>query len=175
MSDILRPHGLQYTRLPCSSLSPGVCSNSFPMSKWCHPTMSSSIAPFLCSQSFPASGSFSMSWLFALGDRSIRVSASASVLPMNTQSWFPLGLTGLISLQSKGLSRVFFSTTIWKHQFFNTQPSLLFNSHICTWLLEKPWLYVGSLFFYSLKHTHKLLLALNISYLVLEPFQVEKS
>ena len=175
MSDILRPCGLQYARLPCSSLSPGVCSNSCPMSQWCHPTMSSSVALFLCPQSFPASGSFPMSRLFVSGDQTIRASASASVLPMNIQSWFPLGLTGLLSLQSKGLSRVFFSTTIWKHQFFSTQPSLWFNSHIHTWLLEKPWLYVGSLFFYSLKHTYILLLALNISYVVQEPFQGKKS
>ena len=178
MSDILRPRGLQYTRLPCSSLSPRVCSNSCPMSQWCHPTVSSSVALFLCPWSFPIflglfqRVGFSVSRLFVSGDQTIRASASASVLPMNIQSWFPLGL---ISLQSKGLSRVFFSITIWKHQFFSTQPSLWFNSHIHTWLLEKPWLYVGSLFFYSLKHTHILLLAWNISYFVQEPFQGKKS
>ena len=106
---------------------------------WCHPTISSSVAPFSsCCHSFPGSGSFLMSWLFTSGSRSIGASASASVLPMNIQNWFPLGLTGLIFLQSKGLSRVFSSTTLQKHQFFGSQPSLWSNSHIHTWLLEKP-------------------------------------
>ena len=101
----------------------------------CHPTISSSVAPFSsCPPSFPASRSFPMNWLLASGDQSI--GASTSVLPMNNQGWFPLGLTGLI-LQLKGLSRVFFSTAIWRHQFFSAQPSLWFASHICTWLLEK--------------------------------------
>ena len=114
-----------------------VCSNSCPLSLWCHPTISSSVAPFSsCLQSFPESGSFSMSWLFASSGQSI--GALASVLLMNIKDWFPLGLTGLISLQSKGLSRVFSSVTIQKHQFFGTQPSLWSNSHIRTWLLEKP-------------------------------------
>ena len=118
-------------------LSPRVCSNSCPLSRWCHPTISSSFVPFSsCLQSFPASGSSLMSWLFTSGGWSIGVSASASVLPMNIQGWFPLGLTGLISLQSKGLSRVFSTTTVWKHQFFGTQPSLWTNSRIHTWLLE---------------------------------------
>ena len=131
VSSSLRPHGLQHTRLPCPSLSPGVCSNSCPLSQWCSPTISSSIAPFSsCPQSFPVSGSFPMSWLFTSGGQSIGLSALASVLPMNIQSLFPLWLTGLISLLSKGRSRVFSSTTIWKHQFFSTQPSLLSNSHI---------------------------------------------
>ena len=112
--------------------------------KWCHPTISSSVTPFSsCPQSFPASGSFPMSQLFALDGQRFGASASPSVLLMNTPLGFPSGLTGFISLQSKGLSRVFSSTTIWKHQFFSPQPSLWSNSHICTWLLEKtqPWLY----------------------------------
>ena len=134
-----QPHGLQHDRLPYPSPSPGACSNSCPLNRWCCLTISSSVAPFSsCLQSFPASGSFPMSGLFTSGDQSIGGSASASVLPMNIQGWFPLGWTGLISLQSKGLSRVFSSTTIWKHQFFSTQPSLWSNSHIRTWLLEKP-------------------------------------
>ena len=117
MSDSLQPHGLQHTRFSCPSASPRVFSNSYPMSQWCHPTISSSVVPFFsCLQSFPASGSFPMSQLFASGGQSIRVSASASVLPMNIQDWFPLGLTGLIFLNSKGLSRVF-NTTVQKHQF----------------------------------------------------------
>ena len=107
-----------------------------PLSQWCHPTISSSVTPFSsCLQSFPASGSFPMSWLFASSGQSTGV--SASVLPINIQDWSPLGQTGLIPLLSKGLSRVFFNTTIWKHEFFGTQPSLWSNSHICTWLLEK--------------------------------------
>ena len=109
--------------------SPGVCSNSCPLSKWCYITISSSVAPFSsCPQVFPSIRSFSMSWLFTAGGQNIGVSASASVLPMNIQGWFPLGLIGLISLQSKGLSRVFSSTTIWKHQFFSAQSSILSNS-----------------------------------------------
>ena len=116
VSDSLWPHGLQYTRLPCPSPTLGACSNSCPLSQWCHTTISSSVTLFSCPQSFPASGSFSMSQVFASGDQSIGV--SASVLPMNIQGWFLLGLTGLISLQSKGLSRVFSNTTVQKHQFF---------------------------------------------------------
>ena len=114
MSDSLRPHGLQHARLPCPSPTPRVCSNSCPSSRWCYPTISSSVIPFSsCLQSFPASGSFRMSQLFASSSQSIGVSASASVLPMNIQDWFTLGLTGLISLQSnQGLSRVFFNTTV---------------------------------------------------------------
>ena len=120
MSDSLWPHGLQHVTHPCPSPSPRVCSNSCPLSQWCHPTISSSVAPFSsCLQYFPASGSLPMSWLFTSGGQSIGNSASASVLPMNTQGWFPLGLTGLISLQSKWLSRVFPSTRDWKHQFFS--------------------------------------------------------
>ena len=128
------PHGLQHARLPCPSLSPGVGSDSCPLYQWCHPTISSFVTPFSsCPQSFPASGSFPMSWLFASGGQIIGVSASASVLPMSTQGWFPLGLTGLISLQSKGLSSVFSSTTIWKHQFFDAQPSLCAHECLGIW------------------------------------------
>ena len=113
------------TRLPCPSPSPGVCSDSNPLSQWCHPTISSCVIPFSsCLQSFSASGAFPTSQLFASGGLSIGASASASVLPMNMQDWFPLGLTGLISLQSKGLSRVFSNTTVQKHQFFSAQLSL---------------------------------------------------
>ena len=126
MSDSLRSHRLWHARLPCSSPSPGVCSNSYPSSWWCHPTISSSMVPFFsCLLSFPASGSFQMSQFFPLGGQSIGASASASVLPMNIQDWFPLGWTGLISLQSKGLSRVFSNTTVQKHQLFSAQPSWL--------------------------------------------------
>ena len=135
----LQSHRLQPTRLPCPSLSPGVCSNSHPLSQWCHPNISSSVALFAsCPQSFLALRSFAVSWLFTSGGQSIEASASASVLPMSIQGWFPLGLTGFISLQSKGLSRVFCSTTVRKHQFFGPQLSLWFTSHIPTWLLEKP-------------------------------------
>ena len=136
MSNSLQPHGLQHTSLSCSSPSPEACSNSCPLNWWCHPTISSSVFFSSCLQSFPASGSFLISWLFASGGQRIGISASASVLPMNIQSWFPLGLTGLISLLSKGLLRVF--STVQKHQFFSAQPSLQFNSHIHTWLQEKP-------------------------------------
>ena len=137
-SDSLWPHGLQHARPPCPSPTPRACSNSCLSSQWCYPTISSSVVSFSCLQSFPASGSFPMSQFFTSGGQSIGVSASASVLPMNIQDWFPSGLTGLISLQSKGLSRVFSSTTVQKHQFFSTQLSLWFNSHIHIWLLEKP-------------------------------------
>ena len=123
VSDSLWPHGLQCARLPCPSLAPGACSNSCPLSQWCHPTILSSVIPFSsCLQSFPASGSFPMSQFFTSGGQSI--GASASVLSMNIQDWFLLGLTGLISLQSKGLSRVFSNTTVQKHQFFCAQFSL---------------------------------------------------
>ena len=143
MSHSLWSQGLYHARLSCPSLSPGVCSNSCPLSQWCHATISFSVTTFSsCLQSFPASRSFPMSWLLALGGQSIGGSASASVLPMNIQGWFPLGWTGLTSLLSKGL-KVFSSTTVWKHQFFGIQPSLWSNSHIHSWLLEKPklWLY----------------------------------
>ena len=122
MSDSRQPHGLQHPRLPCPSPMAGACSNSCPSSQWSHPTISSSVVPFsFCLRSFLASESFQMSQLFASGGQSIGVSASASVLPMNIQDWFPSGLAGLISLQSKGLSRVFSNTTFQKHQFFSAQ------------------------------------------------------
>ena len=125
-------------RPPCPSPTPRVYSNSCPLSRWCHPTISSSVIPCSsCLQSFPASGSFQMSQLFPSGGQSIGVSASTSVLPVNTQDW-SLGWTGWISLQSKGLSRVFSNTTVQRHQFFGAQLSLQSNSHIHTWLLEKP-------------------------------------
>ena len=124
MSDSLQPHGLQHTRLSCPSLTPRACSNSCPLSQWCHPTISSSVIPFSCPQFFPSSGSFQMSQLFVSGAQSIGVSASTSVLPMNTQGWSPSEWTGWISLQSKGLSRVFSNTTVQKHQFFCAQLSL---------------------------------------------------
>ena len=137
MSDSLWPHGLQHARLFIPSATPGACSNSHPLSQWCHPTISSSVVPFSsCLQSFPASGSFPVSRFFASGSQSIGVSASASVLPKDIQGWFPLGLTGLISWHYKGLSRVFSNSTVQKHQFFGTQLSLWSNSHIHTWLLE---------------------------------------
>ena len=124
MSDSLRPHGLQHARLPCPSPIPGTCSNSHPSSQWCDPTISSSVVPYsFCLQSFPASGSFQRSQCFTWGGKSIGVSVSASVLPMNIQDWFPLGWTGLISLQSKGLSRDFSNNTVQKHQFFGTKLS----------------------------------------------------
>ena len=139
VSNSLQPHELQHTRPPCPLPTPGVYSNSWPLSQWCHPTISSSVIPFSsCPQSFPASGSFQMSQLFTSGGQSIGVSASASVLPKNIQGWSPLGWTGWISLQSKGLSRVFSNTTLQKHQFFSTQLSSQSNSHIHTWPLEKP-------------------------------------
>ena len=139
MSNTLGSHKMQCTRIPCPSLSPRVCSNLYPLSWWCHSTISSSVIHFSSSpQSFPVSGSFPMSQLFISGGQSMAASVLASVLPTNIQGWFPLGFTGLNSLQSKELSRVFSSTTVWKPQFFDVQPSLWSSSHICTWLLEKP-------------------------------------
>ena len=139
MSDSLQHRGRQLARLPCHSPSPRVGSDSYPLSQWCHPTISSSLILFSsCPWSFPESRSFPMSWMFASGGQSTGASASASVLPMNIQCQFHLGLTTLISLQSKRLSRVFSNTTVQKHQFFSTQPSLWPNSQIHTWLLEKP-------------------------------------
>ena len=139
MSNSLWPHGLQHARPPCPSLTPGVYSNSCPLSWWCHPTILSSIVPFSSHlQSFPESRSFQMSQLFTSGGQSIGVSASTSVLPMKTQEWSPLGWTGWISLQPKGRSRVFSNTTVQKHQFFGAQLSSQSNSHIHTWILEKP-------------------------------------
>ena len=127
MSNSLQPHRLQHTRLPCPSPFPRAYSNSCPLSQWCYPTVSCSVVPFSCLQSFPAFRSFLTSRLFTSGGQSTGASASASVLPMNIQDWFPLGLTGLISLQSKGLSRVFSNTTVWKHQFFDKVLSLLYG------------------------------------------------
>ena len=136
--DSLRPHEVQHARPPCPSPTPRVHPNSCPSSRWCHPAISSSVVPFSsCPQSLPASESFPMSQLFAWHGQSIGVSASASVLPKNTQDW-SLGWTGWISLQSKGLSRVFSNTIVQKHQFFSTQLSSQSNFHIHTWPLEKP-------------------------------------
>ena len=137
MSDFLKLHELQNARLPCPSLAPRLCSDSCPLSWWCHPTILSSVVAFSSRpQSFPATGCFPMNQLFTSGGQSIGTSFSASVLPMNIQVSFPLGLIGLILL-SKGLSRVFSSTTVWRHQFFSAQPSLWSNSYIHTWLLKK--------------------------------------
>ena len=138
VSNSLQPHESQQARPPCPSLTPGVYPNSCPSSHFCHPAISSSVVPFSsCPQSLPASESFPMSQLFTWGGQSIGISASTSVLPMNTQNWSPLGWTGWISLQSKGLSRVFSNTTVQKHQFFGTQLSSQSISHIHTWP-EKP-------------------------------------
>ena len=133
-----------YNSMDCSkagfpSLSPRICSKSCPLSQWCHPTFSTSVASFSsCPRSFLASGCFPVSWLATSGGQSIGVPTSALDLPMNIQGWFPLALTGVISLLSKELSRVFSNTTVWKHQFFGAQLSLWSNFPICTWLLEKP-------------------------------------
>ena len=139
VSNSLWLHGLQHARLPCPSPTPGACSNSCLSSWWCHPTMSSSATSFSsCPQSFTASESFPMSQLFAWGGQSTGVSALASFLPKKSQEWSPSEWTGWISFQSKGLSRVFSNSTVQKHQFFGIQLSLCSNSHIHTWLLEKP-------------------------------------
>ena len=139
VSNSLRPHELQHARPPCPSPTPGVHSNSCPSSRWCHPAISFSVVPFSsCPQSLPASESFLMSQLFAWGGQSIGVSASTSVLPKNTQGWSPSEWTGWISLQSKGLSRVFSNITVQKHQFFGAQLSSQSNFHVHTWPLEKP-------------------------------------
>ena len=139
VSDSLRPQELRHARLPCPSPTPRAYSNSCLSSWWSHPTISTSVVPFSSHlQSFPASGSFPVSQFFASGGQSIRVSASASVLPMTIQDWFPLELTGLIFLQCRGLSRVFSNTTVQNHPFFSVQLSLSLNSHIHTWPLEKP-------------------------------------
>ena len=139
MSDSLQPHESQHARPPCPSPTPRVHSNSRPSSPWCHPAISSSVVPFSsCPQSLPASESVPMSQLFTWGDQSTGVSALASFLPKKYQGWSPSEWTGWISLQSKGLSRVFSDTTVQKHQFFGTQPSSQSDSHIHTWLLERP-------------------------------------
>ena len=136
MSNSFEPHGLQTARLPCPSQTPRACSNSHPSSRWCHPTISSSVVPFSSYlQSFPVSGSFQMTQFFTSGGQNIGASASASVLPMIIQDWFALRLIGWIS---KELSRVFSNTRVQKHRFFGTQLCLWSNSHIHTWLLEKP-------------------------------------
>ena len=137
MSDSLQPHESQHARPLCPSPTSGVYPNSCPLSRWCHPTIPSSVIPISsCPHPFPGSGSFQMSQLFASGGQSIGVSASTSVLLMNTQDWYLLGWAGWISLQSKGLSRVLSKTTVQKYQFFGPQSSLWSNSHIHTWLLE---------------------------------------
>ena len=149
MSDSLQPYGLQHSKLPCSSPTQGACSNSRPLSWWWHPTISSSVVPFSsCLQSFPASGSFQMSQLFTSGGQSIGVSASTSVFPMNIQDWFLLGLTGLSSLQSKGLSWVFPNTTVQKHQPFFCKSGIIpyifgedWIGHVWKWLTNG---YVGA-------------------------------
>ena len=139
LSDSFWPYRLQHTMTPCPSPTPGGCSNLFPSSRWCYQTISSSVVPFFSFlQYFTASGSFPMSQYFSSVSQNIGVSVSASVPPMNIHNWFPLGWTGLISLQSKGLSRAFSNTTVQKHQFFGAQLSLWYNSDIHTWLLEKP-------------------------------------
>ena len=146
MSDSLRPHGLQHARIPCPSPTPGAYSNSCTSSWWCHPAISFFVVPFSSHLQYcPASGSFPVSQFFATGSQSTWASASASVLPMNIQDGFPLGLTGLNSLQFKGFSSIFSNTTAQKHHYFNTHPSLWFSSHIHTWLLEKPELWLDGL------------------------------
>ena len=146
MSDSLQPHGLQHTRPPFPSPTLRAYSNSCPLSRWWHPTISSSVIPF--SSHLQSLGSFERSQFFTPGGHSTKVAGSASILPMNIQDWFPLGWTGWISLRSKGLSRVFSNTTVQKHQFFGAQLSLHYNSHIHAWLLEKPELWLdGPLLF----------------------------
>jgi len=132
VSNSLWPDGLQHARLPCPSPTPGSCTNSCPLSRWCHPTISPSVSPFSRLQSFPGSGHFQTSQVFTSGGQSIGASTLASIFSMNIQDWFPLGSTGLI-LQSKGLTRVFSSTTLWKHQLFGAPPSWwsrFFSSHL---------------------------------------------
>ena len=139
VSDSLRPHELQHTRPPCPSPTPGVHSNSLPSSQWYYPAISSSVTSFsFCPHFSPTSGSFLISCFFTSGNQSVGASTTASILPMNLQGWFPLGLTGLISLQSKELSRVFSNTTIQKHQLFGVLPFSWSNSYIHIWLLDKP-------------------------------------
>ena len=139
ISNSLRPHELQHARPPCPSPTPGVHSNSSPSRQWCHPAISSSVIPFSsCPYSLPASESFPVSQLFSWGGQRTGVSALASFLPKNTQGWSPLEWIDWISLQSKGLSRVFSNTTVQKHQFFSAQFSSQSNSHIHAWPLEKP-------------------------------------
>ena len=161
MCDSLQPHRLQRARLPCSSLSPKFCSNSCSLSLSCHSTIPFSVAPFVsCPQSFPASGSFPISLLLVSVGQSIGASASASVFSMNIQSWFPLALTGLTSMLSKGLSRIFSSTTVGKHQFFSDQTSLWSNSLIQT-MTTIPWLYGPLLAKWCLCFKKKLFICFN--------------
>ena len=143
MSEYFQCCELQHTRLPCPSPTPGACSNSLSLSKWCHLTVSSCHPLLLLPSIFFSIKSFPKCRDFTSGGQIMRASASASACPMNVQNWFPLGLTVLISLLSKELSRVFSNTTVWKYQIFGAQPSLWSNSNICTWLMEKPqlWLY----------------------------------
>ena len=139
VSDSLQPHGLKHAKLSCPSLTPGACSDSYPSTWWCHPTISSSVVPFSsCLQSFQASGSFPMSQFFTSGSQSIGASASPSVLLMNIRDLISFSIDWFDLLQYKGLSRVFSNTTVQKHRFFGTQRSLWSDSHIHTWLLEKP-------------------------------------
>ena len=139
VSNSLQPHESQHARLPCPLPSPGVHSDSRPSSRWCHPAISSSVIPFFsCSQSLPASESFPTSQLFSWGGQSTGVSTSASFLTKKSRGWSPSEWTGWISLQSKGLSRVFSNTTVQTHPFFGSQPSSQSNSHIHTWPQEKP-------------------------------------
>ena len=139
MPDSLWPYGLQHARFPCTSPTLRAYSSSCPSSQWCYPTISFPVIPFsACLQSFPASEFFPMNQFFTSGGQSIGVSASASVLPVNSHNWFPLGVTGWLSLQSKVLSRVFSNSTVQKHQFFGTKTSSQSNSHIHTWPQEKP-------------------------------------
>ena len=151
MSDSLQPHESQHARPPCPSPTPRLHPNPRPLSRWCHPTISSSVIPFSsCLQSFPASGAFQMNQFFTSSGQNIGVSALTSDLRMNTQDWFPLEWTGWISLQSNRLSRVFSNTTVQKHQFFGAQLSLWSNSHIHTWLLEKHCMLVKPQWCYTL-------------------------
>ena len=161
MSNSLQPHGLQHARPPCQSPNSGVYSSSCPLSQWCHPIISSHVVPFSCPPTFPASGSFRMSQLFVSGGQSIGVSASTSVLPMNTQDWSSLGWTGWISLQAKRLSRVFSNTTVQKHQFFcaqffTVQPSYPYMTTGKTIALTR-WTFVGQVMSLQCRVTgHKL-------------------
>ena len=171
VSNFLWPHELQHAMLPWPSPSPGAWSNSHPLSQWCHPTISSSVAPFPCLQSFPGSGSFPVSHLFTSGGHSTGTSASS---PSNEYSeLFILGLIGLISMQSNGVSKVFTRTTVQRHQFFSAQPFLLSSSHIYTWLLEKPqlWLYGPLLAQWCLFYLYLVCFTFCISYSVL-PFHL---
>ena len=137
--NFLQPHALEHTRLPCLSPISRACSNLCPLSWWCHPTISSSVVPFsFCLQYFSGTRSFPVSQFFTSGGHSIGASASASVLPVNIPAWFPLGWTGWISFQCKGLWSIFSNITVQKHQFFSAQPSLWCNSHNHIWLLKKP-------------------------------------